>query len=183
MRAGAEEIDMVINQGALKSRDYALVQEDIRKVVEAARPARVKVILETGALSQERRSSPSRCRKSPARPSSRPRRALVPGRHDRRRCADATLGRQRAWVKASGGVRTCGGCREDAGRGSQPNWRVRLGGDHRRLRTESGDTAPSDRGGPRQSASASAGRKGRPASEPSEIQRLLRQRLWQAALR
>lgn len=53
VRAGAEEIDMVINQGALKSRDYATVHEDIRKVVEASRPARVKVILETGALNQE----------------------------------------------------------------------------------------------------------------------------------
>src|SRR5205823_14259631 len=39
-----------LNIGALKSRDYALVADDIRKVVEAARPARVKVILETGAL-------------------------------------------------------------------------------------------------------------------------------------
>jgi deoxyribose-phosphate aldolase len=53
VRAGADEIDMVINIGALKSRDYALVEDDIRKVVASARPARVKVILETGALSQE----------------------------------------------------------------------------------------------------------------------------------
>ena len=53
VRAGAEEIDMVINQGALKSRDYAVVHEDIQKVVEASRPAKVKVILETGALTQE----------------------------------------------------------------------------------------------------------------------------------
>jgi deoxyribose-phosphate aldolase len=53
VRAGAHEIDMVLNIGALKSRDYALVEEDIRKVVQAARPARVKVILETGALTQE----------------------------------------------------------------------------------------------------------------------------------
>jgi deoxyribose-phosphate aldolase len=53
VRAGAHEIDMVINIGALKSRDYALVEKDICKVVEAARPARVKVILETGALTQE----------------------------------------------------------------------------------------------------------------------------------
>ena len=53
VRAGADEIDMVINIGALKSRDYALVLEDIRKVVDAARPARVKVILETGALTAE----------------------------------------------------------------------------------------------------------------------------------
>ena len=53
VRAGAAEIDMVINVGALKSRDYATVQEDIRKVVEGARPAKVKVILETGLLTQE----------------------------------------------------------------------------------------------------------------------------------
>jgi deoxyribose-phosphate aldolase len=53
VRCGADEIDMVINIGALKSRDYALVEEDIRKVVQAARPARVKVILETGALTLE----------------------------------------------------------------------------------------------------------------------------------
>jgi deoxyribose-phosphate aldolase len=53
VRAGADEIDMVLNIGALKSRDYALVEDDIRKVVQAARPAKVKVILETGALTQE----------------------------------------------------------------------------------------------------------------------------------
>ena len=53
VRQGAAEIDMVINIGALKSRDYALVEDDIRKVVQASRPAKVKVILETGALNQE----------------------------------------------------------------------------------------------------------------------------------
>jgi deoxyribose-phosphate aldolase len=53
VRCGADEIDMVINIGALKSRDYALVEDDIRRVVQAARPAKVKVILETGALTQE----------------------------------------------------------------------------------------------------------------------------------
>lgn len=53
VRAGAHEIDMVINIGALKSRDYGLVEDDIRKVVQAAKPAKVKVILETGALNQE----------------------------------------------------------------------------------------------------------------------------------
>jgi deoxyribose-phosphate aldolase len=53
VRAGADEIDMVLNVGALKSRDYGTVTEDIRKVVEAARPARVKVILETGMLTDE----------------------------------------------------------------------------------------------------------------------------------
>ena len=53
VRNGADEIDMVINIGALKSRDYGLVEDDIRRVVQAARPARVKVILETGALNLE----------------------------------------------------------------------------------------------------------------------------------
>lgn len=53
VRAGASEIDMVINIGALKSRDYALLQEDISKVVEAAKPAIVKVILETAELTHD----------------------------------------------------------------------------------------------------------------------------------
>jgi deoxyribose-phosphate aldolase len=55
VRAGAREIDMVLNIGALKSGDYGLVLEDIRGVVEASRPHPVKVILETGALSDEQK--------------------------------------------------------------------------------------------------------------------------------
>lgn len=53
VRAGALEIDMVINIGALKGRDYALVLEDIRKVVEASAPYPVKVILETSSLTDD----------------------------------------------------------------------------------------------------------------------------------
>ena len=53
VRYGASEIDMVMNIGALKDGDYALVQEDISKVVIASRPAKVKVILETGMLNDE----------------------------------------------------------------------------------------------------------------------------------
>jgi len=53
VRNGADEIDMVINIGALKSRDYQMVADDIRAVVDAARPRPVKVILETGSLDQE----------------------------------------------------------------------------------------------------------------------------------
>lgn len=53
VRAGAAEIDMVINIGALKSKDYEYVLRDIRAVVEAAGQAPVKVILETGALTDE----------------------------------------------------------------------------------------------------------------------------------
>jgi len=53
VRCGAREIDMVINLGALKAKDYALVLGDIQKVVEASRPHPVKVILETSQLSTE----------------------------------------------------------------------------------------------------------------------------------
>ena len=53
VRQGAREIDMVINIGALKSRDYETVFEDICRVVKASAPAGVKVILETSALTHE----------------------------------------------------------------------------------------------------------------------------------
>lgn len=52
IQAGAEELDMVINIGELKGRQYALVLEDIRKVVDAGRPKPVKVIIETSKLTQ-----------------------------------------------------------------------------------------------------------------------------------
>lgn len=53
--AGAAELDMVINIGALKSGDHELVAADIRGVVEAAQPldAHVKVIIETAYLTHE----------------------------------------------------------------------------------------------------------------------------------
>jgi len=50
---GADEIDMVINVGALKSKDYELVKSDIARVVEAANGHTVKVILETSLLTDE----------------------------------------------------------------------------------------------------------------------------------
>lgn len=53
IRAGAKEIDMVINIGALKSKDYKTVFEDIKTVVEASKPDKVKVILETSQLNGE----------------------------------------------------------------------------------------------------------------------------------
>ncbi len=53
IRAGAEEIDMVINIGELKSKDYKYVYEDIRQVVEASKPHKVKVILETSSLDHD----------------------------------------------------------------------------------------------------------------------------------
>jgi deoxyribose-phosphate aldolase len=53
VRCGAREIDMVVNIGALKARDYALVLKDIGCVVEASKPYPVKVILETSQLNTD----------------------------------------------------------------------------------------------------------------------------------
>ncbi|MFO0724644.1 MAG: deoxyribose-phosphate aldolase [Myxococcota bacterium] len=53
IRSGAGEIDMVLNIGALKSKDYAFVENDIRGVVEAAGRIPVKVILETSKLTRD----------------------------------------------------------------------------------------------------------------------------------
>lgn len=51
---GANEIDMVINVGALKDKNYDLVKEDIKAVVDAAKNrAIVKVIIETCLLTEE----------------------------------------------------------------------------------------------------------------------------------
>ena len=50
---GADEIDMVINVGALKDRDYETVLTDIRQVKEACGGALLKVIIETCLLAEE----------------------------------------------------------------------------------------------------------------------------------
>ncbi len=49
---GADELDMVINIGALKAGDDTAVQSDIEAVIKAAQGACVKVILETCLLSK-----------------------------------------------------------------------------------------------------------------------------------
>lgn len=51
--AGAEEIDMVINVGAVKSGDWELVREDISAVNTAKGNAKLKVIIETCLLTDE----------------------------------------------------------------------------------------------------------------------------------
>lgn len=51
--AGAQELDMVMNVGALREGRHELVKEDIATVVRAAAGVPVKVILEAGLLSEE----------------------------------------------------------------------------------------------------------------------------------
>ncbi len=50
---GADEVDMVINIGALHDKDYALVEEDIREVKKACGDKLLKVIIEACLLSDE----------------------------------------------------------------------------------------------------------------------------------
>lgn len=64
IRKGADEIDMVINLAALKRWDYNAVEKDIKEVVKTAgsaeKPAIVKVIIETGYLTEEEKNEACR---------------------------------------------------------------------------------------------------------------------------
>ncbi|EHV0175471.1 TPA: deoxyribose-phosphate aldolase [Enterococcus faecalis] len=54
IKNGANEVDMVINIGALKSQQYDYVRQDIQGVVDAAKgKALVKVIIETALLTDK----------------------------------------------------------------------------------------------------------------------------------
>lgn len=57
VEAGAQEIDMVINIGAVKDGNMDFVTADIHAVVEAAKPAIVKVIIETCLLSDAEKTA------------------------------------------------------------------------------------------------------------------------------
>ena len=63
VRDGAQELDMVINVGALKSGDLALVKRDIEGVVRAGSGHTVKVIIETGLLTDEEKRTACRLAK------------------------------------------------------------------------------------------------------------------------
>ena len=82
---GATEIDMVINIGALKSKDYALVARDIATVVRTSQTggAITKVIIEAALLNDEEKSSPASWPKKPGLNTSRPPPASLPAA---RRC-------------------------------------------------------------------------------------------------
>ena len=55
LRAGATDLDMMINLSALKAGDYGRAAGDIAEVMAVARPFKVpfKVIIETGALTDQ----------------------------------------------------------------------------------------------------------------------------------
>ncbi len=107
MRNGAGEIDMVINIGALKGKDYATVLEDIEAVVQASAPKPVKVILETGTLTREQKIIASALSKTAGAAFVKTSTGFGPGGAT---AEDIALMREivgpEMGVKASGGVRT-----------------------------------------------------------------------------
>jgi deoxyribose-phosphate aldolase len=109
LRAGAHEIDMVQNIGALRSGDYAAVQADIAAVVEVAHGsgAIVKVILETALLDDDQKIAACRLAKKAGADFVKTSTGFGPSgatAHDvelMRRTVGPEMG-----VKASGGIRT-----------------------------------------------------------------------------
>lgn len=106
---GAQEIDMVINIGALKSGDYALVERDIMGVVNAAhaRGATVKVIIEAALLDRQEKITACTLAKAAGADYVKTSTGFGPGGAT---VEDVALMRQvvggQMGVKAAGGVRT-----------------------------------------------------------------------------
>ncbi len=108
IRLGANEVDMVINIGAVKDGDWTLVENDIRSVVNAANGrASVKVIIETCLLTDAEKELACKCAVLAGADFVKTSTGFSSGganEHDislMRRAVGNKLG-----VKASGGVRT-----------------------------------------------------------------------------
>lgn len=110
LREGAGELDMVLNVGALKSGFRELVEADIRGVVEVAHGAGVilKVILETTLLTTEEKILACELSVVAGADFVKTSTGLVGGATvEDVRLLRSTV-RERARVKASGGIRTAG---------------------------------------------------------------------------
>jgi deoxyribose-phosphate aldolase len=109
IRDGAQEIDMVLNIGALRGGDHDAVRADIHAVVEMAHAcgAIVKVILETALLNDEQKVAASLLAKEAGADFVKTSTGFGPGGAT---AADVALMRRTVGpemgVKASGGVRT-----------------------------------------------------------------------------
>jgi len=106
---GAQEIDMVINLSALKSRDYETVRRDIEMVVDVKRSHReviVKVIIETGLLTDEEKVLACKIAKEARADFVKTSTGLVGGATvEDIRLMRETVGKDMG-VKAAGGIRT-----------------------------------------------------------------------------
>lgn len=106
---GAEEIDMVINIGALKDGDEDLVREDIKGVIKASKGACVKVIIETCLLTREEKIRACRLAVEAGADYVKTSTGFASGgakEEDIRLMKESVAGR--AKIKASGGIRTAG---------------------------------------------------------------------------
>jgi deoxyribose-phosphate aldolase len=109
VRDGASEVDMVINVGALKSRDYELVERDIASVARTvhAGGAILKVIIETALLTDEEKVAASQLAKVAGADFVKTSTGFGPGGAT---AEDVALMRRvvgpKMGVKASGGIRT-----------------------------------------------------------------------------
>lgn len=105
---GADEIDMVMNVGAFKDRDYSFVVEEIERIVEVVGPDRVtKVIIETCVLSDGEKVGASRLVKKAKAQFVKTSTGFGTGGatvEDVRLISEAVG--EGMWVKASGGIRT-----------------------------------------------------------------------------
>ncbi len=103
---GADEIDVVINVGKLKSGDYQYVAEDIKAVVKAAQHRIVKVIIEAAMLTDDEKVAACILAKAGGAQFVKTSTGFGPGgatAHDvalMRRTVGAEMG-----VKAAGGIR------------------------------------------------------------------------------
>jgi len=106
LQNGADELDMVINIGALKSGEFDLVLHDIKGVVEAAKEKVVKVIIETGFLTDEEKIKACQLAKSAGAHFVKTSTGFGPGSAT---VKDVQLMRKTVGpmgVKAAGGIRT-----------------------------------------------------------------------------
>ena len=110
IRQGATEVDMVLNVGALKDGNHALVQEDIAAVVAAAKgKALVKVILETCLLTEEEKRIACRLAKAAGADYVKTSTGFSTGG-----ATEADIALMRAEVGAEMGVKASGGIRDYA---------------------------------------------------------------------
>lgn len=105
---GADEIDMVINVGAIKSGNDALVLDDIKAVREATRGKVLKVIIETAYLTREEKIRACRMSKDACADFVKTSTGFGPGGATPE---DVALMRETVGpglgVKASGGIKDC----------------------------------------------------------------------------
>jgi deoxyribose-phosphate aldolase len=121
LRGGAEEIDMVLNVGALRSGDHEAVKLDIAAVVSAAHEAHamVKVILETALLDDNQKAVASTLAKMACADFVKTSTGFGPSGAT---AHDVSLMRQvvgpEMGIKASGGIRTLDDLRTMAAAGA-----------------------------------------------------------------